>query len=100
MSLLTDHQMALARHALGLPRRALGAGLGYRNRFLAAGCDIEPWRAMVKAGLAVEGKKTDLGSAWFFLTMAGARAVLGPDEQLDPEDFPDAQKAAVQEALL
>lgn len=100
MSLLTDHQMHLARHALGLPRRALGAGLSYRNRFLAAGADVEPWREMVKVGLAVEGKRTDLGSIWFFLTMAGAREVLGPDEKLDPEDFPEARGAAVQEAML
>lgn len=97
---MTEHQMGLARHALGLPRRAMGAGLSYRNRFLAGPCDIEPWREMVAAGLAVEGKRTDLGSVWFFLTMAGARAVLGPDEKLDPEDFPEASGAAVQEAML
>lgn len=98
--MLDDRQIALARHALGLPLRAAGAGLSYRNRFLAGIEDIAPWRAMVRQGFAVEGKRTDLGSVWFFLTPQGAEAVLGPAEKLCPEDFPDARPRATQEALL
>jgi hypothetical protein len=84
-------QTALARHALGLDGRHK---VSYRNRFVTGpgSVDHEPWLAMVGAGLAGkrDGKTLPYGGDdMFWLTPAGARAVLRPGEALDPEDFPE-----------
>lgn len=78
---MTAAQVELARHALGL---TMGRKRSYRNHFCArAGhSDYADWRAMSEAGWARHG------APFFWLTRAGAHAVLRPGESLDPEDFP------------
>lgn len=81
---LTPAQLALARHALGLPNPRRRS---HRNRFLAGAGDEPAWRDMVQLGLAKLGAGTSAGH-WFCLTPAGAAGALEPWELLAPEDFP------------
>lgn len=83
---MTPDQIELARHALGLTG---GRSRSYRNRYLSAlGGETEAaWSALVSTGHAERGAGTSTG-VWFYLTRAGAEAVLRPGESLDPEDFP------------
>lgn len=95
MTSMSDHQVGLARHALGLPHRSR---CSYRNRYVVAAenSDFREWLAMVAAGFALrhrsrwnDGSPMYVGGAVLFtLTRAGAEAALQPGEQLDPEDFP------------
>lgn len=96
---LSEFQMQVARHALGLDSTAVG--VSYRNRYIAPRRSSvwANWMLLVMAGLAQKDEawvrtqghgervasKTDV---LFFLTNAGARLALKDGEQLDPEDFP------------
>lgn len=84
---ITTEQLAMARHALGLPNES---GQSYRNRyFTSCGSVIErEWEELVKLGLALR-EKGGGKLAHFYLTDAGAHAALTPGETLDPEDFPE-----------
>ena len=84
-------QLALARHALGLPNKRR---VSYRNRYCLYGKG-EPWLAwmgLVSKGLATyddDGVITVNGPRLFFsLTRKGAEAALKRGERLCPEDFP------------
>lgn len=75
---MTPKQTDMARHALGLDGRR---NVSYRNRYVTGpgSGDHEPWLAMVAAGLAGkrDGKTLPYGGDdMFWLTPAGARAVL------------------------
>jgi hypothetical protein len=84
--MMTTEQIAMARHALGLPNET---GQSYRNRyFTSCGSVIErEWEELVKDGMASR-EKGGGKLAHFYLTEAGARASLTLGETLDPEDFP------------
>jgi hypothetical protein len=94
--MMTTEQMAMARHALGLPNES---GQSYRNRyFTSCGSVTErEWDELVKSGLAVR-EKGGGKLAHFYLTDAGARMVIAPGETLDPEDFPSLSSTKCQEA--
>ncbi|MDE5451360.1 hypothetical protein GWE18_00520 [Bradyrhizobium sp. CSA112] len=83
---MTTEQIAMARHALGLPNES---GQSYRNRyFTSCGSAVErEWDELVKDGMAAR-EKGGGKLAHFYLTEAGARAALARGETLDPEDFP------------
>lgn len=83
---MTTEQVAMSRSALGLPNENRQS---YRNRyFTALGSVVErEWNKLVEAGLAAR-EKGGGKLAHFYLTVAGARAVLAAGETLDPEDFP------------
>jgi hypothetical protein len=88
---MTPKQTEMAWHALGLDGRRK---VSYRNRYVTGpgSGNHEPWLAMVSAGLAGmrDGKTLPYGGDdMFWLTRAGADAVLRPGEALDPEDFPE-----------
>lgn len=90
---MTPTQIALARHALGLPNRR---NRSYRNHFVCGPghSDYRNWTAMVDAGFAGRRKGNSL-SGWddvFWLTEAGARMALKAREGLDREDFPVAMR--------
>lgn len=84
--MMTTEQIAMARHALGLPNES---GQSYRNRyFTSSGSVIErEWEELVKSG-AASREKGGGKLAHFYLTEVGAREVLARGETLDPEDFP------------
>lgn len=84
---MTERQRGLARFALGF---VYGKRRSYRNRFAAAigSRDYEEWRAMVNAGYAMRVPWFYSYGDHFFMTRAGAEAVLKKNEKLDPEDFP------------
>lgn len=86
----TPEQIELARHALGLPNDRRRS---YRNRYLAGGPSPE-WSGMVDAGMAERGETCSRGMTWFWLTRAGAQAVLKRGERLCSEDFPLAKAGA------
>lgn len=86
---VSDSQLQLARHALGLPNESARS---YRNRFYVpkANPAHAEWCDMVAKGLAKQRSDcpgialTDM----FTLTKAGAEIALLLGERLDPEDFP------------
>ena len=87
---LTENQIELARHALGLPNKRRKS---YRNRFVAGpgSKDYEAWLAMVALGAAkrVDASRVHCGGDdLFFLTLSGARAATKRGESLCAEDFP------------
>ena len=85
---MTENQVELARHALGLPNKKRTS---YRNYFFAGPghSDYQEWMAMVAQVEAVRGTGSDLsGDDVFWLTAKGARAALLPREKLAAEDFP------------
>ncbi|QCP88280.1 hypothetical protein EYE35_21165 [Cereibacter sphaeroides] len=86
---MSQHQIKLARHALGLPNRRKQS---YRNHFVTGpgAPDYEAWEAMVADGLAKKFPASALsgGDPVFILTPRGATAALDRGERLDPEDFP------------
>lgn len=88
---MTPAQIAIARHALGLPNRNK---MSFRNRFCAGPghTDHPKWDAMVRAGAAkVMRNAGGLGGQdTFSMTLAGAKAALEAGETLCPEDFPEA----------
>lgn len=100
MSAMNQEQLALARHALGLPN---DNGKSYRNRFYAAvnTRDWQQWNNMVERGLADKEKcdGSTVKHCWFWLTREGATLALMPRESLDAEDFPraEAKRAAERE---
>jgi hypothetical protein len=83
---LTDKQLQLARHALGLPNRD---GISYRNHFCAGRghADFNDWSEMVTAGLARRrgGNSLSGGDDVFWLTRDGATAALDRGETLGDE---------------
>lgn len=89
---MTPKQIELARHALGLKE---GRTVSYRNHFVTDECpgnqDHAEWMQMVARGDAIRRKGNPItgGMDCFYLTRGGAEAALKPNEQLDPEDFPD-----------
>ncbi|MDO9006316.1 MAG: hypothetical protein Q7V20_22970 [Aquabacterium sp.] len=89
---MTPAQIALARHALGLPN---SDNRSYRNRFCAGKghSDHPKWNALVSAGLATVTRHAGGlgGQDTFRLTLAGAKAALAKGESLCPEDFPEVQ---------
>jgi hypothetical protein len=87
---MTENQIELARHALGLPNKKR---VSYRNHFCAGPghTDYPEWVAMVAQGDAVRrsgGSLTFGGDDMFYVTGEGARAALLPREKLDADDFP------------
>lgn len=86
---LSKKQREMARHALGLPNQYRKS---YRNRYFIGGpCEtFDAWTEMVSAGMAesVPVNGTQIGRTMFYLTRAGAEAVLKRGERLCPEDFP------------
>ena len=86
-SSLTSKQIGMARHALGLPNPQ---NMTYRNHYCIGkgGAEYEAWEDLVRQGLAV--KAPGEGKGWvgdfFYLTLAGARAVLKPQEHISRED--------------
>ena len=89
---LTEKQLSLARHALGLDGKR---ELSYRNHFTTGrgGSDYDSWIAMVEAGhAAMTTTDTSAARRIFKLTTRGAVAALLDGELLDPEDFPDAAR--------
>ena len=86
---MTERQIELARHALGLTRSRL---VSFRNHFCAGPYheDFTEWEAMVAAGFAVkrESKVLPPGDVMFHLTRAGAEQALKPGDVLDPEGWP------------
>lgn len=90
--MLTENQVALARHAIGLPNHWGGT---YRNCFCVGRGDSDygEWLRMVDAGAAVRRDGARLpfgGSDLFHMTYAGAQIALEPHEYLRDEDFPDS----------
>lgn len=85
---MTDRQIELARHALGLRRTRL---VTHRNHFCAGPghADFTEWEAMVAAGFAVkrQNKMLPPGDVMFRLTRAGAERALKPGDVLNPEDW-------------
>lgn len=88
---MTEKQIELGRHALGLPN---DRRMSYRNHFVAdlGHTDYTTWLAMVEQGDAFHGRPSELtgGDDLFWLTKKGAMLCLKPSEKLDPEDFKDA----------
>lgn len=84
--MMTTDQLAMARHALGLPN---DSNQSYRNRYVAGtGTTHETeWNELVAQGLAERGSP-GIAVVGFCLTESGARAALAFGEKLDPEDFP------------
>lgn len=77
---LTQHQIHMMRHALGLPNATAAmrkkferTGETYRNHYCASSEDAPEWRSMVASGLATEGRASELtgGDAPFFVSDAG-----------------------------
>lgn len=93
---LTEKQIKMARHALGLDGRRR---VSYRNHFVTGpgpgNNDHAQWTAMVEIGCAVKRRGNQLtgGDDLFRLTPAGARAVLRKGERLDAEHFPAGGEA-------
>lgn len=85
---VTAAQIALGRHALGLPNRGRKS---YRNRFCAGPThdDYAEWMVMVSDGNAMRGNGSELsgGDFVFRLTNQGALGCLTAYEKLDAEDF-------------
>jgi hypothetical protein len=86
---VSERQIALARHALGLDGRHT---VSYRNRFVAGPGhdDYADWMAMVEAGDATRRDGATVpfgGDDIFYLTIEGATKALRKGERLDPEDF-------------
>lgn len=89
---MTARQVALARHALGLPNRK---NTSYRNHFCAGPGhdDFADWEDMVAKGLAV--KRTDGpwgGDSMFYLTLEAALSVRLPKEHISREDAAQIRK--------
>lgn len=72
---LTDTELALICHALGLPdsyERRQGA-ISYRSYFAAGACDEPTWRALEARGLAVSRSQPFIAEPVFYVTGAGIR---------------------------
>lgn len=89
---MTECQIELGRHALGLPNPRKTS---YRNHFCAgvSHSDYPHWMAMVKDGNATHrsGNQLSGGDDIFWLTKAGAMLCLMGREKLDDEDFPSGE---------
>ena len=85
---MTENQIELGRHALGLPNKQRES---YRNHFVAGleHDDYAEWMAMVSDGNAVRLEPSELygGDFCFNLTRVGAEKCLRKRERLDLEDF-------------
>jgi hypothetical protein len=77
-------QRRLARHALGLPNRAM---CSYRNRFViyAGDANTNALDSLVLSGLATSFTLDRMIT--YRLTRTGAELALDPGERLDEEDF-------------
>lgn len=86
---LTQEQVKLARHALGLTN----SKTSFRNHFVTSpgNDDHKSWDDMVNKGFADVKRKHILsaGMDCFWLTSVGAKAVLKCGEKLCKEDFPN-----------
>ena len=83
---MTARQRAFARHALGLPNNQ---NTTYRNHFCIdkGGDGYEDWEDLVRQKLAVKAPGRDYWVGdFFYLTLAGARQVLGSIEHIGRED--------------
>lgn len=93
---MTPTQIALARHALGLPNSRRRS---YRNHFVCGEChsDYDNWTEMVASEFARRrnGNALSGGEDVFWLTPKGAALVLKKGERLDLEDFPDQSQALI-----
>jgi hypothetical protein len=85
---VTENQIELGRHALGLPNKQRES---YRNHFVAgpAHDDYAEWAVMVSEGNAVRLERSELygGDFCFNLTRIGAEKCLKGKERLDADDF-------------
>jgi hypothetical protein len=85
---MNEQQIALARHALGLPNNRKRS---YRNHFVCGPghTDYENWQQMVANQEAKRriGSSLSGGDDVFWLTCKGALLALHAGEKLDPEDF-------------
>lgn len=83
---MTDNQIELGRHALGLPNKQ---HTSYRNHFVAGPThdDYAEWMTMVSEGNAVRGERSEItgGDYVFWLTIKGALLCRKPNEHLDRE---------------
>ena len=90
---MTDDQIDLGRHALGLPNRKR---ISYRNHFCAGPghLDYFNWLEMTTLGYAIRRKGSELsgGDDVFLLTFKGASECVLPGEKLCAEDFPEVLK--------
>ena len=88
---MTDAQIILARHALGLPNKI---STSYRNYFCTGtgSSDFADWTEMVEFGHATKCGPFEIfgGDFMFYLTLAGASSALKGREKLCREDFPKA----------
>jgi hypothetical protein len=86
---VTENQIELGRHALGLPNKRKTS---HRNHFCASAghTDYEDWLQMVAQGNAriINGNALSGGDDVFSLTRGGAEQCLAYREKLDVEDFP------------
>lgn len=94
---MSDQQIDLARHALGLRDQRGRWRKSYRNYFCAdyGSKDWWQWQMIVARGLAVHRPSRPSGvweGDYFFLNRKGAEAVLQKNERLCPEDFPPGEK--------
>jgi len=94
---LTEAELALICHALGLPdsyERRHGA-ISYRNYFAAGARDEPTWRALEARGLAVSRVHPFVPEPVFYVTGAGIR-LAGLGQYVDAEDMAraDALKPA------
>jgi len=91
MIALTSMQMALARHALGLPNEN---SKSYRNRYFVTKrhATYKEWMNLREQGLAELDEVKGSGLKMFYLTRLGAECVLEDGETLCPEDFPPTTK--------
>lgn len=89
---MTDTQIELARHALGLPN---DRKTSYRNYFNTYETDPH-WSEMVEQRDAVMRRSAILGgeSVYFHLTYEGALKALKDDEKLDEEDVPAMKRTS------
>ena len=96
---MTDKQLSLARHALGIDdaRARGGWKRTYRNRYCVSYGEKDWWRwmLMVARGWATHSLLNAHSVRWaddfFHLTRKGALLALRSREQLCPEDFPALQ---------
>lgn len=92
---MSDRQIALARHALGLPNKHC---MSFRNYFVTGEgtTDYPDWEAMVAGGFARRRGPMKMfgGDYLYHLNRTGADAALKDGERLSREDWPDMAQEA------
>lgn len=76
---MTEHEIDLMRHALGVQKRGGKWTAPYRNHFVAGGKDLETWEGLVASGHAARMRiaaELTGGDPAFFVTDHGKSAAL------------------------